>query len=107
MAITFKEFQTKAEGVDVHPERTEQPWQYALTGLNENSGKFAKILQEELPKGSLTASGREKAIENAWMALWHLAVACRSAGISLEEVAERGFFELDHVGDHHLPENGR
>jgi hypothetical protein len=91
MAITFKNFQSKAETVDVHAEGTEQPWTYALTGLLSESGKFSKTLEAGLPKGKLTNGEREKAIENAWKLLWCLSVACRFAGISLEEVAERGF----------------
>lgn len=104
MAITFKEFQSKAERVDVHPERTDQPWTYALTGFSSAAGKFSKTLESGLPNGMLTDQERERAIENAWQSLWHLAVACRFAGISLEEVAERGFVELGKIGDDFLPQ---
>jgi hypothetical protein len=91
MGITFKEFQLKAEQVDVHPEKNNRPWEYALTGLLSESGKLSKTLEAGLPKGKLSAEDREKAMESAWTALWFLAVACHHAGFSLEEVAERGF----------------
>jgi len=103
MAITFKEFQSKAEQVEIHPERTDQPWIYALTGLTEASGKFSKTLEAGLPNGELTPEERGKAIECAWKLLWSLTVACNLAGISLEEAAERGLSEMDHLGDHLLP----
>jgi hypothetical protein len=103
MAITFKEFQSKAEGVEVHPESTDKPWEYALSGLISELGKFSKIVDMGLPKGNLTSEEQERAIESAWKSLWCLAVACRFSGISLEEVAERGKIELDKIGDDHLP----
>jgi hypothetical protein len=103
MGITFKEFQRKAEQVDVHPEKGERPWEYALTGLLSESGKFSKILEAKLPEGKLTTEQREMAIESGWKLLWCLAVACQFAGISLEEVAGRGFTELDRIGDDFLP----
>jgi hypothetical protein len=103
MDITFKNFQSKAQGVDVHPESTAQPWTYSLTGLVSESGKFNKIVESGLPKGNLTAEDREQAIESAWKILWFLSSACSSAGISLEEVAERGMIGLDQIGDDFLP----
>jgi hypothetical protein len=72
-------------------------------GFAEECGKFSKTLESELPKGGLAAEARERAIENAWKSLWCLAVACRFAGISLEEVAERGLVGLDQIGDDFLP----
>lgn len=103
MDITFKEFQHKAEQVDVHPEKDDRLWEYALTGLFSESGKFSKTLEDGLSKGELSVAEREKAIESAWMSLWCLSVACHHAGISLEEVAERGFAALDRIGDDFLP----
>ena len=103
MAITFKEFQSKAEQVDVHPEHTDQPWVYALTGLASESAKLSETLTTELPKGELTIEGRKKATDSAWQLLWFLTAACRYAGISLEEAAERGLVELDKIGDDFLP----
>jgi len=103
MAITFKQFQSKANQVDIHPKKDDRPWEYALTGLLSESGKFSKNLEVGLPKGELSADEREKAIESAWMTLWCLSVACHHAGISLEEVAERGFAELDRIGDDFIP----
>jgi hypothetical protein len=102
MAITFKEFQLKAETVDVHPESTDKPWEYALTGLFSESGKFSKTIETGLPKGNLTREEREEAIESAWKSLWCLAVACRFAGFTLEDVAARGMIELDKIGDDFL-----
>jgi hypothetical protein len=61
--------QSQAAGVDVHPESTKQPWEYALTGFNSASGKFSKTLETELPKAVLTIEERERAIESAWPAL--------------------------------------
>ena len=103
MAITFKEFQSKAESVEVHPESTDKPWEYALTGFLAETGKFSKTVETGLPKGNLTSEEREKAIENAWKALWCLSVACCFAGISLEAVADRGMIELDKLGNDFLP----
>lgn len=103
MAITFKQFQSKAEGVEVHPENTGQPWTYALSGLSSATGKFSKTLEQGLPNGGLTAQEREIVVENAWQSLWYLAVACRFAGTSLDEVANLGLVELDKIGDDFLP----
>lgn len=103
MGITFKDFQSKAERVDIHPERTDQPWTYALTGLSSTTGKFSKTLEVGLAKGALTPEERAVAVENVWQALWCLAVACHFAGISLEEAAERGLVGLDKIGNDFLP----
>jgi hypothetical protein len=103
MAITFKEFQSKAERFEVHPEHTDQPWNYALTGLLSESARLSKTLTTELPEGKLSIAEREKVIKSTWQMLWFLAVTCRYAGISLEEVAERGLVELDKIGDDFLP----
>ncbi|MGA2181323.1 MAG: hypothetical protein ABSH15_17305 [Verrucomicrobiota bacterium] len=103
MAITFKEFQSKAEQVEAHPESSKRPWIFPLTGLAEEVGKFSKTLEAELPKGTLATEEREKIIENAWPLLWHLSAACGFAGIPLEEVAERGMVGLDKIGDSFLP----
>jgi len=104
MALTIKEFQSKAEQVDIHPERTDQPWTFVLTSLASETGKFSKTVELGLRKGSLTNEEKEKAIDNAWKSLWCLAAACRFAGISLEEVAERGMTGLDQIGDDVLPQ---
>jgi hypothetical protein len=103
MAITFKEFQLKAESVEVHPESTDKPWEYALTGLFSESGKFSKIIDTRLPKGNLTSEELENAIDSAWKTLWFLSVACHFAEISLEDVANRGMIELDKIGNDFLP----
>ncbi len=103
MAITFKEFQSKAQQVDAHPHSGAKSWEYALTGLNEESGKFSRLLEAELSKGKLAIEERKKAIESAWHMLWFLTLACHHAGIPLEEVAERGMAGLDQIGDDFLP----
>jgi hypothetical protein len=104
MAINFKQFQSKAEGIEAHPEHTERPWEYALTGFISESSRFSKIVETGLPKGSLTSEERERAIDSAWKSLWFLSVACHFAGISLEEVAERGMIELDKIGNDFISE---
>jgi hypothetical protein len=103
MDITFKNFQLKADSVDVYPESSAQMREYALTGLLSETGKLSKALGGEPPDGDISREGREKVIENTWKTLWFLAAACRSAGISLEEVAESGMTGLDKIGNEFLP----
>jgi hypothetical protein len=105
MAITFHEFQSKAAEVDVHPESTERPWEYTLTGLIAATGRLARILETELPKAPLSIDKREKAMESFWKSLWFLSVAGRFAGVPLEEAAQRGLSALDSIGDNFLPEH--
>jgi hypothetical protein len=106
MAITFKTFQSKAEQIDVHPEHTEHPWTYATMGLLSESARLSKTLTTGLPNGEFTIEERKKAIDSAWKLLWFLTAACRYAGTSLEEAAERGLVELDKIGDDFLPPTG-
>jgi len=103
MAITFKEFESKAQQAHAHPHSGVNPREYALTGLVEAAGKFNKVLEANLSAENLSPEDRQKAIDNAWKLLWFLSVACNSAKISLEEAAQAGITNLDNIGDDLLP----
>lgn len=101
--ITFEEFQSKAERVDVHPEKVDTPWTFALTGLLSETGKLSKIIDSTLPKGAPPPHTRAEIIDCVWKSLWYIAVVARMAGTSLDEAAQQGSSELDKIGDDFIP----
>jgi hypothetical protein len=85
MPITFKEFHSKAEQVDIHSTAADKPW----TSPSPAFWPMSRTLEHEPQNDSESPEQKHRTTEHAWRSLWYLALICRLAGISISKPHNR------------------
>ena len=94
--MNFKDYQTKAKTTSNYPKNVDGTLCLAL-GLTSEAGEVAgavrRIVRDD--EGHLTASRKQKLLDELGDVYWYLAVLSDKLGFTLEEVAVRNIEKLE------------